>query len=85
MSILAFLIVGVIFGLASYRWRRHFSEGTARPDGPGVGQGLDGRWAWLTVCTLLWPLLIVTGALGQISRRALARQRAAAPRSRRGT
>jgi len=82
-SILVFLAVGAVFGLVSYRWRRHFSEGSTRPGAPGAGRGLDGRWAWLAVCMLLWPLLIVTGALGQLSRRALARQRAAPRRGRR--
>lgn len=75
-GIVMFLVAGVVFGLASYRWRHHFSEGTARPGSHEAGQGLDGRLAWLAVCTLLWPLLLVTGALGQMSRRSLARQRA---------
>lgn len=79
-SIFVFLAVGVVFGLVSYPWRRHFSEGSTRPGAPGAGQGLDGRWAWLAVCTLLWPLLMVSGALGQLSRRALARRRAPARR-----
>ncbi|MCU0868292.1 MAG: hypothetical protein MUF30_01640 [Burkholderiales bacterium] len=75
LPIVVFVVVGAVFGLVSWRWRHHFSEGSVRPGGPDAGRGLDSRLVWVVSCTLLWPLLLLTGALGQLSRRALARQR----------
>lgn len=60
--IAAFIVAGVLFGLASFSRRHLFSEGTTRAPLPGVRRDpLDGPWLWVGMCSVLWPLFIVTG------------------------
>lgn len=52
--ITAYLVFGVVFGLATARQQHHFSEGSTRD-----AQG--NLWLWLAICSTLWPLLALTG------------------------
>lgn len=76
LSIAFFLAIGALFGLMSFSKRHLFSEGSTRPTDPAAARGLDGRAAWVAMCTLLWPLMLVSGLFGWWHRRA----RAARPR-----
>jgi hypothetical protein len=60
--IATFLVAGVLFGLATFSRRHHFSEGPTRRPAPGAPRDpLDGPWLWVALCSLLWPLFAVTG------------------------
>ena len=59
--IFGFFLLGACFGLATYRRRHLFSEGPSRP-GPAESRTLlDGRAAWVVLCSALWPLMALTG------------------------
>ena len=63
LVIVLFLAVGVVFGLATYSRRHLFGEGP--PDQyADAADGLKGRLFWVTVCTFLWPLQLVSGLHG---------------------
>jgi hypothetical protein len=68
--ILAFVAIGAAFGWLTFAQRHHFSEGSSRPSPD------DGAWqraGWVLTCSLLWPLMVVSGAFGWLLRRGLRR------------
>lgn len=72
--LVSFLLIGALFGLLSFSLRHWFSEGMVPADTTeAAGAQWPARLGWLALCTLLWPLLVLTGAAG-----ALLRQRASA-------
>jgi hypothetical protein len=56
-----FLAFGACFGLLTYSRRHLFSGGPSRRDDAGAGNGLAGRLMWVAICTLLWPIMALTG------------------------
>lgn len=75
--IVVFLVLGALFGLATYSHRHLFSEGPTSRDEPGAKSSLRPRLMWAVLCTGLWPILALTGLH---SAWLLARRRAAASR-----
>ena len=62
LPIALFLAFGFCFGLATYSNRHLFSEGpTQRRDKSEPTPLLDGRVMWTLTCTMLWPLMVLTG------------------------
>jgi uncharacterized iron-regulated membrane protein len=59
--IACFFVLGACFGLASYSRRHLFSEGPSRPTDAAGRTWLDGRIAWVVLCSALWPLMALTG------------------------
>ncbi len=77
---LAFLAIGVCFGLATFSRRHLFSEGPSRAaPGGDDDDTLVQHVIWVLTCSALWPLMLLTGAV------ALWRLRAARVRQRRDT
>jgi hypothetical protein len=72
-EIALFVSFGFLFGQLTYTRRHLFGEGPpdqyADPEG-----GLKGRLFWVTICTLLWPVQIVSGLHGLWRVRAAARR-----------
>ena len=69
LPIALYLVIGAVFGLATYTRRHLFSEGTAKPsqaDSPGPA---DGRVMWTLICAGLWPLMVLTGVFSAWHRR----------------
>jgi len=64
LAIPLFLAAGLVFGLLTYRHRYLFGEGRPDPGRPDLSNGLKGRAFWVTVCTFLWPLQVVSGLHG---------------------
>jgi hypothetical protein len=62
LPIVLFLVFGVLFGLATYSNRHHFSEGTTRQVSAAEKDPMDSRLAWTVLCSCLWPLMALTGA-----------------------
>ncbi len=62
LPIFAFLVVGALFGLATYTNRHKFSEGTTRQVAAAEKDPMESRLAWTVICTALWPLMALTGA-----------------------
>ncbi len=61
LPIALFLVFGFCFGLASYSNRHLFSEGPTRRHDKTENDPLDGRLMWTLICTLLWPIMVLTG------------------------
>lgn len=61
LPIALFLVFGFCFGLASYSNRHLFSEGPTQRRDKGKTDPLDGRLMWTLICTLLWPIMVLTG------------------------
>ena len=61
LPIAAFLVFGFCFGLVTFSMRHLFSEGPTRPRDKGETGPLDGRLMWTLTCTVLWPLMVLTG------------------------
>jgi hypothetical protein len=59
--IATFLVVGAVFGLASFSVRHLFSEGPHKPENTSETQSLSARVFWVMVCTFLWPVMVLTG------------------------
>lgn len=59
--IAAYIIGGAVFGLASFSHKHLFSEGPERRVEPGQRETMDGRVAWVVLCSALWPLMTLTG------------------------
>lgn len=59
--IATFLVVGAVFGLASFSVRHLFSEGPHKPENTLETQSLSARVFWVMVCTFLWPVMVLTG------------------------
>ncbi len=74
LFILAFIVFGIVFGLATAGHQQRFNEGRCE----GAQQGHRGLWVLL--CSLLWPLFLLAGLHNGV-RLVLAR-RAAAERGR---
>jgi hypothetical protein len=72
--ILSFLLLGMLFGWATYPSRHLFSEGAHKPAGPGAKGFMESRLLWVMKSTFLWPLLLLAGAYGAC-RKAMVRTR----------
>lgn len=69
--ILAFLVVGAAFGVATRRHQHLFSEGCS-------DKNKQGPWLlWVPICSFLWPLMVLTGlhSWWRLSRAAAAQRR----------
>jgi ATP/ADP translocase len=75
--IVLFLLFGALFGLVTFPNRHLFSEGPTTRDESGSAGALRARLGWTLLCTMLWPIMVLTG-LHSIW--LLARRRAAAAR-----
>ena len=56
-----FLIFGFCFGLVTYSNRHLFSEGRTKRRDNSENDLLDGRVMWTLTCTMLWPVMVLTG------------------------
>ena len=56
-----FLIFGFCFGLVTYSNRHLFSEGPTNRREKSESDLLDGRVMWTLTCTMLWPVMVLTG------------------------
>ena len=56
-----FLIFGAFFGFATYSKRHLFSEGPQKAKDSEQTPTLKGRIYWIILCTLLWPIMVITG------------------------
>ena len=61
LPIALFLVFGFCFGLATYSNRHLFSEGPRRRSDESDKDPLDGRLMWTVTCTMLWPIMVLTG------------------------
>lgn len=77
LPIAVFLIVGFCFGLATGSNRRLFNEGPTQRKDKGKTGPLDGRLMWTLICTMRWPVMVLTGL---ITGRILSRRHALAAR-----
>jgi hypothetical protein len=59
--IVSFLVLGAVFGLASFPIRHFFSEGPHKAEDADHPHTLGSRVFWAMVCTFLWPMMILTG------------------------
>lgn len=75
-----FLVIGVVFGLATVSQRHLYSEGPAHR---AAADTFGAKALWVLTCTFLWPLMLLSRLFGLWHRRAEARRvRAATPSSR---
>jgi len=56
-----FLIFGAFFGLVTHSKRHLFSEGPQKAKDSEQTSTLKGRIYWVILCTLLWPIMVITG------------------------
>jgi hypothetical protein len=56
-----YLIFGACFGFATYSQRHLFSEGPRKAIDSDQASPLEGRFFWILLCTLLWPIMAITG------------------------
>lgn len=65
MSVMVYLVIGVVLGLATYRWREKLGGGgrSLLVDGPQTAL------EWVVIVTAIWPLLLVAGLIALVSRR----------------
>ena len=56
-----FLIFGAFFGVATYSKRHLFSEGPQKAKESEQTPSLISRTFWIMLCTLLWPIMVITG------------------------
>ncbi len=61
MTIYLFLLAGACFGIITFRFRHLFSEGPHTADKTPHAGALSARIFWMMVCTLLWPIMLLTG------------------------
>lgn len=64
-----FIAFGALFGLLTHAHRHLFSEGPVRRRTQDDADPLQTRLAWTVLCTLLWPLMALTGLYGWWVRR----------------
>jgi len=64
LQIVAFIAFGILFGLLTYSNRHLFGEGPSRPEDADPHDGPHGLALWVMICSLLWPILVFTGAYG---------------------
>ena len=60
-SICLFLVFGACFGFVTYSKRHLFNEGPQKSGDSSQAPSLKGRIFWVMLCTLLWPIMVVTG------------------------
>ncbi|MBL8328179.1 MAG: hypothetical protein JNJ71_04955 [Rubrivivax sp.] len=76
--ILLFLLLGACFGVLTATRRHLFSEGVTAQAEEDVREERRQRALWVLLCTVLWPLMLLTGLHSwwlMARRRARARQR----------
>ncbi len=56
-----FAFVGAMFGLATHAHRHLFSEGHTKRQASDEADPMQGRVAWTLLCSVLWPLMALTG------------------------
>ena len=56
-----FLFFGACFGFFTYSQRHLFSEGPRKAIESDQTSHLEGRVFWILLCTLLWPIMVITG------------------------
>jgi hypothetical protein len=56
-----FVVFGTLFGLATHSRRHLFSEGHTQRSAADERDPLQSRFAWTLMCSLLWPLMALTG------------------------
>lgn len=61
--IVAYLVFGASFGLATFSRKHLFSEGREQPVDPARRGALDGRIAWMLICSALWPIMALAGMM----------------------
>ncbi len=61
LLIVAFFVLGFIFSLATYSHRHLFSEGPTERIEEGKTDPMNGRLMWTLICTVLWPIMALTG------------------------
>ncbi len=60
--VLLFVGLGVVFGVLSASRRHLFSEGVSpQSDDSDAKDELRQRALWVLLCSLLWPLMLMTG------------------------
>jgi hypothetical protein len=76
-----FLLIGTCFGLLSFSNRHLFSEGPSHAPAAGTGSRWSGWLFWLALCTLLWPIMLLTGlnTIWVLAKRRRAEQSKSAP------
>lgn len=79
LGLVVFFVLGAGFGLITYPHRHLFSEGPTRRRSDAKPDPMDGRLMWTLICTMLWPIMALTGLH---SWWILARRRALAARRR---
>jgi len=73
-TIIMFLVFGAVFGFATYSRRHLFGEGPSKPKNADPVGGLQGRAYWVSMSTLLWPVLVLAGVYGAYRRRLVQRR-----------
>lgn len=61
LTLVVFFALGACFGLITYSNRHLFSEGPTRRAEQGKTELMDGRLMWTLICTMLWPIMALTG------------------------
>jgi len=61
LAIGLFMLFGACLGIASYSNRHLFSEGPSKLDPAPGRRAWGGVVYWLLLCTLLWPIMLLTG------------------------
>jgi hypothetical protein len=56
-----FVMIGTCFGLLSFSNRHLFSEGPSHESAPGSSSHWSSWLFWLSLCALLWPIMLLTG------------------------
>ena len=56
-----YLIFGACFGFATFSKRHLFSEGPHKSKDCDQTSSLKVHIFWTMVCTLLWPIMVITG------------------------
>lgn len=56
-----FFIFGACFGAATFPWRHLFSEGPHKAESPVGEEAWLSRVMWIATCTLLWPVMALSG------------------------
>ena len=55
-----YLLFGACFGFLTYSQRHLYSEGPHKAVDLDQAPLLRGRIFWITLCTLLWPIMVIT-------------------------
>ena len=59
--IAVYFLCGASFGLVTFSSKHQFSEGPERRADPAGREAMDGRLAWVLICSCLWPIMALTG------------------------